>query len=297
MFAALLATSVWTLSSLASAGASRHLGGISANLLRLVFALPLLLLFSLVLATSPWQSLSLAGSEWFVWSGIIGMGVCDILMLSAYARLGARVTTLVVNTCAAPLAALIGWGALGEHPTWLQAGFMLVIVASVSVVLRPRASDRLEIIGLLCALGSAVAFASASVMSRIGFLHASAAGTPIHWLDSTIVRVTAGVALCLVVFAVAGWFARVWRDGPGCWSQAMPWLMLNAVLGPVIGLCCYQWALSTATAAEVHAIVAILPVLVLITTWMFGEERPSPLKLVGTVCAVAGVIGLGLSRA
>jgi drug/metabolite transporter (DMT)-like permease len=296
MFAALLATTIWTFSSLTSACGARHLGGISANLVRLLIAVPFLLLGSVALGTMPWVAWQQTGGGWFVWSGVIGMGICDIMMLSAYARLGARVTSLVVNALAAPIAAVFGWLALAEHPTLTQALVMAGIIAAVALVLRPRAGDRADLLGLCCAVGGAIAFAGASVMSRIGFTTAVAAGTPIHWLDSTIVRVGAGVVLCVIVFVVAGQFAQAWRDGPARWRQAVPWLAANAVLGPFLGLGCYQWALSTATAAEVHAVVAVLPALVLVLTWMLGGEPPDRWAIVGTLLAVAGVVALALLR-
>jgi drug/metabolite transporter (DMT)-like permease len=296
MFAALLATTLWTFSSLTSARGAHHLGGISANLVRLLFAVPFLVLGSVLLGTTPWTAWQHPGGAWFVWSGVIGMGVCDIMMLSAYARLGARVTSLVINALAAPVAAVLGWWALDEHPTLTQALVMAGIIAAVAMVLRPRAQDRADLLGLCCAVASAIAFAGASVMSRIGFTTAEAAGTPIHWLDSTIVRVCAGVGLCVVAFAIVGQFAQAWRDGPARWRQAIPWLAANAVLGPFLGLLCYQWALSTTTAAEVHAVIAVLPVLVLALTWMLGGERPDRWAIVGTLLAVAGVVTLALLR-
>ncbi len=262
-----------------------------------MLALPILLIGTVVLNTAPMSMLDHPGGTWFIWSGIIGMGVCDIMMLSAYTRLGARVTSLTVNACAAPLAALFGWLALSEHPTWAQSFVMLVIIGSVALVLKPRGQVRFDALGLWCALGSALTFAGASVMSRIGFIAAAEAHHPIHWLDSTVIRVATGIALSVGVFLVAGLFSRAWRDGPGRWRQASSWLLLNAMLGPVMGLCCYQWALSTTSAAEVHAVVAILPVLVLAFTWVVGRERPDRTALIGTITAVMAVIALALLRA
>jgi drug/metabolite transporter (DMT)-like permease len=217
-------------------------------------------------------------------------------MMSAYARLGARITSLMINALAAPIAAVLGWLTLAEHPTLLQGLVMAGIIASVALVLRPRASDRADLLGLCCAVGSAVAFAGASVMSRIGFTEAAAAGTPFHWLDSTIVRVVAGVVLCVAAFAIAGRFAQSWRDGPARWRAAMPWLAANAVLGPCLGLGLYQWALSTTTAAEAHAVIAVLPVFVLVLTWMLGEERPDRWAIIGTLLSVTGVVALAVMR-
>jgi drug/metabolite transporter (DMT)-like permease len=296
MIVALLAITMWSFSSLTSARAACHLGSISANMVRLLIAVPMLLLVSVVLGTSPWIAWRQTGGEWFVWSGVVGMGVCDILMLSAYARLGARVTSLVINSVAAPIAALVGWLVLAEHPTFLQTLVMVSIIASVAMVLRPRAHDRADGLGLICAIASAASFAGASVMSRIGFTQAAAAGASFHWLDSTIIRVVAGVGLCAVTFTIVGRFAQAWRDGPARWREALPWLALNAVLGPLIGLSLYQLALSTTTAAEVHAVVAVLPVLVLIMTWIMGDERPDRWSIVGTVLAVMGVATLSMLR-
>lgn len=297
MIAAAAATGIWSLSSLASARGARHLGGISANLVRLGAAVPLLAAGALLLGTAPWAAVQQAAGGWFVASGLLGMGLCDILVLSAYPRLGARVTSLVVNACAAPAAALIGWGWLGEHPGPLQAAAMLAILTGVVLVLRPRAGDRFDLVGTACALAGGMAFACSGVMSRHGFALAVAAGQPVHWLDSALLRVVAGLALSAAAFVVAAPFARAWRDGPGRWRQAMPWLLLNAGLGPGLGLMCYQWALTTTPAAEVHAILAALPVLVMVVLWVQGEERPDRLSVAGTVVAMAGVAGLALLRA
>ncbi len=297
MIAAVAATGIWSVSSLASARGARHLGGISANLVRLGAALPLLAAGALLLGTAPWAAAHQAGGGWFLASGLLGMGLCDILVLSAYPRLGARVTSLAVNACAAPVAALIGWGWLGEHPGPLQAVAMLAILVGVVLVLRLRPGDRFDLVGVACALAGGATFACSGVMSRLGFAQAVAAGQPVHWLDSAVLRVAAGLALCVAAFVIAARFDRAWRDGPGRWRQAMPWLLLNACLGPGLGLVCYQWALTTTSAAEVHAILAAVPVLVMVVIWIQGEERPDPLSVAGTLAAMAGVAGLALLRA
>lgn len=294
MIAAIAATGIWSLSIHASSRGARHLAGISANLVRLGLALP-------VLAGAAWllglagRDMALApGAAWFLLSGLVGMGLCDILVLTAYPRLGARVTSLAVNAIAAPSAALAGWLWLGEHPGLAQAAAIAVILAGVALVLRPRAGDRFDAVGLACAVGGAVTFGLSAVMSRHGFAVGLAAAQPMHWLDSTVLRVGAGLALTLAAFLIATPCHRAWRDGPGRWRQALPWLALNASLGPGLGLVCYQWALTTTSAAEVHAMVAVVPLLVLAIGWVAGEERPDRLSLLGTVVAVAGVIALAL---
>ncbi len=294
MIAAIAATGIWSLSVHASSRGARHLGGISANLLRLGFALPALALAAWLMGLAGWSLATAPGGTWFLLSGLVGMGLCDILVLTAYPRVGPRVTSLVVNAIAAPAAALAGWLWLGEHPGPAQAAAIAMIIAGVALVLRPREGDRFDLAGLACAIVGAVAFGVSAVMSRHGFALGLAAAQPMHWLDSTMLRVAAGLGLTLAAFALATPFHRSWRDGPGRWREAMPWLALNASLGPGLGLVCYQWALTTTPAAEVHAIIAVVPLLVLATTWLGGEERPDRLSLLGTVIAVAGVAALAL---
>ena len=294
MIAALLATGVWSLSSLASSRGAAFLGGISANLVRLAFALPVLLGAALLLGMTPWTAMTSPGGAWFVVSGVVGMGICDILTLNAYRRIGARLTVLLVNTIAVPTAALIGWVALGEHPGLGQALGMLAVIGGLVLVLRPRAEDQRDLIGIAYAVFAAILFGSSAVMSRLGFAAAAAQGAPIHWLDSTVLRVASGVLLCVLAFVVATPLARQWRDGPGRWREALPWLLVNALLGPGVGLACYQWALATTPAAQVHAVIAVIPVLVLTVNWLQGEERPGLVAVLGTLMAVLGVVALSL---
>ena len=297
MIAALLATGVWSLSTIASARGAAHLGGISANLVRLAGALPLLVLAALGLGLTPWTVVMAPGGAWFMVSGLVGMGICDILTLNAYRRCGARLTVLLVNTIAVPTAAVIGWAALGEHPGPGQALGMLAIIGGLLLVLWPRDAVPRDGVGIAYAVLAAILFGSSTVMSRLGFAAAAAQGTPIHWLDSTILRVAAGVLLCAVAFLIATPFARHWRDGPGRWRAALPWLLVNACLGPGLGLACYQWALVTTPAAQVHAVISVIPLLVLIVTWLQGEERPSLVAVLGTLLAVLGVVALSLLTA
>lgn len=294
MIAACAATGIWSLSILASERGARHLGGISANLLRLALALPGLLLCAWLLGLAPWRLAGHPGAAWFLLSGLVGMGVSDMLVLSAYPRLGARVTSLLTNALAAPAATLAGWLWLQEHPGPTQAGAMAAILVGVVLVLRPRPGDRADPVGLACAAAGALAFGLSSVLSRHGFAVGTETGAPVHWLDSTVLRVAAGLGLSLAAFLLASPFHRAWRDGPGRWRQALPWLGINACFGPGLGLALYQLALTSTPAGEVHAVIAVVPVLVLGTTWMLGQERPDRLSLLGTVIAVGGVVALAL---
>jgi len=81
---------------------------------------------------------------------------------------------------------------------------------------------------------------------------------------------------------------------PRPWSQAWPWVIVNSLAGPAIGVACYQWALSIAPTGVVLAIVATTPLAVIPFTYVLEGERPSILSLVGGLIAVLGAMALTL---
>ena len=70
----------------------------------------------------------------------------------------------------------------------------------------------------------------------------------------------------------------------------------NAMLGPVLGVSCYQWALATTPSGIVLPIVATTPLVIIPLTYWFEGDRPSRRSLVGGIVAVAGVVALTLVR-
>jgi drug/metabolite transporter (DMT)-like permease len=80
------------------------------------------------------------------------------------------------------------------------------------------------------------------------------------------------------------------------WRDKWPWVVVNSISGPALGVACYQWALSVAPTGIVLAIVAMTPLAVIPIEFMLTGRRPSRLSLVGGLVAIAGAIGLGLTK-
>jgi drug/metabolite transporter (DMT)-like permease len=78
------------------------------------------------------------------------------------------------------------------------------------------------------------------------------------------------------------------------WRKAWPWVIINVLGGPVIGVSCYQWALSTTPSGIVLPIVATVPLAVIPFAYRLEGDRPGWRSLAGGIIAVAGVIALTL---
>jgi drug/metabolite transporter (DMT)-like permease len=76
------------------------------------------------------------------------------------------------------------------------------------------------------------------------------------------------------------------------WRKAWPWVVMNTLGGPVIGVGCYQWALSTTPSGIVLPIVATLPLAVIPFAWRVEGDRPGARSVIGGIIAVVGVIAL-----
>jgi drug/metabolite transporter (DMT)-like permease len=74
------------------------------------------------------------------------------------------------------------------------------------------------------------------------------------------------------------------------------WVILNSLAGPTVGVGCYQWALATEPSGVVLPIVATTPIAVIPFAYFIEGDRPSLRSVLGGVIAVAGAVGLTLSR-
>lgn len=292
MLFAFLTALLWSASSIASARTARLLGGPRANLARL--ALASLLLAGWILCTAGLHGWT-AQAWWFVASGAIGLGLGDIALFSAYARLGARLPALFTHCLGAPLGAALEWVWLGTPLHWQEGLYIALTLAGVLLALAPDRhalrADRGFLIGCGFGLLSAVGLAVSAVMSRQGFAAAVAAGQPIGGIDAALLRNLGGLVVCALWFPLSAAPAQATS-----WRAVLPWLGFTALVGPAIGVACYQLALAELKVGVVQAIVALVPLLVIPLAWAIDGDRPRKRAWAGGALGVAGVVGMALLR-
>ncbi len=300
MIPATLAMLLFAFSSVAAKRSVNLLGSSTASLLRILLAASLLAIYA-----HGWGA-GLRGPSlgWFVVSGFIGFGICDTAIFLALPRLGAQLTSLLVHCLGAPIAAVTEWLWLGTKLGSAEIAAGTLILAGVAVALFPnRKPAQLSVpspggfalvLGIIAAAGQAWG----AVLSRHGQLLAREAGQPIDGMSVAYQRILAGVA-----FTVVWW---LWQRGSGTAKpvdgtapnlrRAWPWVILNALSGPSLGVACYQWALLERPTGIVVAIAALTPLAVVPLAWWIDGERPTTRSLSGGVLAVLGAAWLGLSR-
>ncbi len=299
MFAALLTTVLFSCSALAGRRLPLFFSGTQANFFRLLLAATLL---------GTWSQLFGFGLHgvafpWLFLSGCVGFGLSDLAMLQTYAHLGARRTMVMVQCLAVPLATLIEWAWLHHAPTPVQSGFALVVLAGVGVAMLPSKRDEPThglqagiFFGCLAALGQG----GGAVISRKAYQVAQDAGQTFHGagdgINAAYQRMLGGLFVTVLLWLYLKATRRAAGERPNNWSAGWPWLVANALAGPSIGVSCFQWALMSEKTSIVLPIVATSPLLVIPLTRLVDGERITKRGVAGGLIAVAGVIGLTLTK-
>src|SRR4030065_1267219 len=113
-FAALAVAIFWTITALAFESASRKVGSLTVNILRLTMAMVFLSIYTWI-ARGQILPMDATGFNW-LWlglSGIVGLVMGDYFLFRSYSLIGSRFAMLIM-TLAPPIAALFGYFILGE---------------------------------------------------------------------------------------------------------------------------------------------------------------------------------------
>jgi drug/metabolite transporter (DMT)-like permease len=234
---------------------------------------------------------------WFFLSGVIGFALGDTALFGALERIGPRLTILLTQCLAAPIAAAAEWLWLGTTLRPVEIACSGIILAGVAFALAPdrsfEGSRRVFWIGVLFGVGSAAGQALGAVISRKANLVSEASGMIVDGGTAAYQRILAGLLVTALTFA----FVKRMRPEPGTvgatqWKRAWPLVVANALSGPTLGVACYQWALRTTESGIVLPIVATSPLVTMLLTWLIDGERPTRRAAIGGIIAVAGAAGL-----
>jgi drug/metabolite transporter (DMT)-like permease len=275
-------------------------GPVRANLGRLIVATMVLGAF----AHTAGHGFSSASVGWFFLSGVIGMGMGDLGLYAALPLLGSRLTVLVTQCLAAPLAALGEWLWLGTRLTALQITWGLTILAGVAVAITPSKASpprvKVRPLGFLFAFGAACGQGFGALVSRKGVTVAETAGevanTATFGITAAYQRILAGLVFTALWFLALHLVRRLPKGAGGPQHRSLFWSIANGFSGPILGVGCYQWALATTPSGLVLPIVATTPLLAIPIAYHLEGDRPSKRAVIGGVIAVGGAVALAMVR-
>ena len=298
MLGAFLTTIFFSLSVIFANRSITAVGLTRANLGRLLVAL----LFLGAYAHTFGHGMGGAGRDWFLLSGLIGMGLGDLASFNALPLLGSRLAILMGQCLAVPVAIVAERLWLGTRLTAGQFSWGAVILAGVALAVMPTPQSpprvRVRPIGFLWGFLSAAGQGLGAVVSRRAAEAATQAGESVDGITAAYQRIVGGLVITAAFFSLR---ALLRRDRAPETPVPPPardyvWIVVNAVCGAVIGVSCYQWALATTPSGIVLPIVATTPLVIIPFSYLLEGERPSRRSLAGGAIAVAGAVALALAR-
>lgn len=291
---AALATSLcWTISAFSFEAATRHIGSLALNFLRVSMALLLLSVGVTFIRGTPLPTdASAAQLLWLTLSGWVGLVLGDLCLFRAYIEIGAR-RAMLIQTTAPIFTVALGWMVLGETPKPMAAAGTALVLLGVAWAIRERTggvageppvarggrAGRLKL-GVLLAVGGALGQAGGLVLAKHGM-----AGY--HPIAATQIRMMAA----LLGFAVVVWASSSWRRVADAMSHraAVSYTALGALFGPSVGVSLSLLAVTHTQAGIAAALMATQQIWIVAATVLIRRERIGVAGIGGAVLAVSGV--------
>ena len=285
-FAALLVAFFWTVSALAFESASRKVGSLAVNILRLVAGFLFLSIFTFIRRKLFFPiDASAENWLWLVLSGLVGFVFGDLFLFKAFTVIGSRFSMLLM-TLVPPITAFFGWIILGERLTLIHLFGMALTFTGIAMAIFNRKSEgeklslKLAPSGILYALGGAVGQALGLILSKLGVRDYDP-------FSATQIRIIAGIAGFSALITVMGRWSSVKNAFKN--MAAMKSLTLGAFFGPFLGVSFSLVAVMFTEAGIASTIMALVPIFIIIPSAIIYKDRIRPAEVVGTIISVGGV--------
>jgi drug/metabolite transporter (DMT)-like permease len=285
--AALLVALFWTVTALAFESATKKVGSVAVNLIRLLLALLFLgilnyvrrdLFFPLDASTYQWF--------WLAVSGLIGFVIGDLFLFKSYPLVGSWFAMLIM-TLAPPTAAVLGFFILGERMDFKALLGMILTLSGISLAIFSRKSktEKLSlnkpVKGILYALIGAVGQGSGIVFSKLGMQEYDP-------FAATQIRIIAGVVGFMIIITL--W--KRWKPVTMAFvnKRAMWGISTGAFFGPFLGVSFSLVAIKYTQTGIASTIMAIVPILIIPPSILIFQHRISLKEILGVILGVAGVV-------
>ena len=303
----------WTATALFAEVASKRMGSLPLNVVRMVLSLLLLGLTLWVTLGVPFPPLA-NGQTWF-WlslSGFVGYVLGDYCLFQSYVLMNSRFGQLFM-TLASPAAALAAWILLGEKMSLLALLGMIITMSGIGMSILSKGGEtsglslKLPWKGVLFGIGAGFGQGVGLVLSKVGMQHYEAAiGRDLNFIldpgalfpvsldfmmpfASTMIRAVTGLigfSIALFLFTKTGkqkLQAGV-RDG-----KAMSCALGAAMFGPFVGVSLSLMATLYTNAGIAQTIMATTPVLIIAPSYFLFRQKVTALEILGAIISVIGV--------
>jgi len=284
LFAVLTAVS-WSGSSFAFAEAAGRIGSIQLNVNRIILAS--FLLFITILLFNFNYNVSFHQFECLAISGIVGVVFGDAFLFSAFKRIGARLSMLMMSL-APVISSVLAFFFLGEDLSVLAIVGIFITISGIVFVVSggdrsPTARYKITKLGLLFGFFGAAGQATGLIFAKQAFNSGE-----LNEFVATFIRVTSSIVIILPLMIVIGKYKNpitlFKRD-----TKALLFTVIGTVFGPFLGITLSLLAIKYTKVGIASTLMSIVPVLMLPMARYIHKEKFNWKIIFGTFMAVGGV--------
>ena len=222
---------------------------------------------------------------WLSLSGIVGFVLGDLFLFKSYTIIGSRFAMLIM-ALVPPMAALFGWGLLGEQMNLLSMVGMIVTILGISMAILSRKGSGLKLSlklapkGVLYAFGGAAGQALGLVLSKRGMMGYDP-------FSATQIRIIAGI----LGFAILITLMKRWSGIASAiiHRPAMTGITIGSFFGPFLGVSFSLLSVVYTKAGIASTIMAIVPVLIILPAIVIYKQKVTWIELLGALISIGGV--------
>jgi drug/metabolite transporter (DMT)-like permease len=284
---ALIVAIFWTITALSFESASKKVGSLPVNLIRLCLGFLFLTLLNLFLRGLP-LPIDASRHNW-IWlsvSGLIGFVFGDLFLFKSYTIVGSWFAMLIM-TLAPPMAAVFGYFILDERINLMGIFGMVLTLTGIVIAVFNRAEEgeKLKInkplIGIVYAFGGATGQALGIVFSKYGMQGYSP-------FASTQIRIITGIVGFVLIISV---FQR-WSNVRQAFHNRKGLLAIanGSFFGPFLGVSFSLLAIQYTTTGIASTIMATVPILIIPPSILLMKHKITFREIIGSIISVIGVV-------
>lgn len=290
----------WTVTALFAEVASKRIGSLQFNVVRMFLSIVMLGLTLWCFTGSPVPLY--ANSDAWLWlslSGFVGYLLGDYCLFNSYILIGSRFGQLFM-TLAPIAAAFSAWAILGERMSLQAVVGMLVTISGIGLSVlnkgggKHRLSLKLPLKGVLFGIGAGIGQGVGLVLSKVGMNHyeqSIPAGeelvADLMPFASTMIRAITGFVgffLVMIFQKKLTTMSVVLRNRKG--MNAAVWATFA---GPFIGVSLSLMAVQYTEAGIASTLMALTPIFILWPSSFFFGQKVTTKEIAGAVISVVGV--------
>lgn len=296
----LLVAVSWTFSAWFADKASRRIGSMETNVIRLVLATLMLSALLWITVGRPYPVFA-NGKAW-LWLGLsaaVGYVFGDYCLFNSYLVIGPRLGQLMM-TIAPPMAAIAGWIMLGESMSWKSILAMAVTLCGIGMSILSRGEKHhfkldIPLKGIILGIGAGTGQGVGLVLSKIGMEHyalavpydAPAAMQAMLPFASTLIRAIIGAIGFFILLSISKGMASLKaavKDPIGMRDAT-----LLTIFGPALGVSLSLMAVRYANAGIASTLMALAPVIIIAPDVLINKHKIKLKEIIGVLVSITGV--------